>query len=266
MPLTDPFARTLAGAFLSVIVVLAARRTRTLSPSGAVAGAVVGSICVSAGWSWGALLLALFVSASALSRTGERTKAARVSPIVEKGGERDAGQVLANGGVFAVGALAQLVFPSPLWFAAGAGAIAASAADTWATEVGTLSSTDPVSILSGRKVPAGTSGAVTLIGCAAGLAGAMFIAAGATLAHWPAPFAAVALGGLAGTLADSLLGATLQARRWCDVCAVGTERMVHRCGTSTRHAAGLRGFDNDLVNAVCSAVGALVALALSRMT
>jgi len=109
LPLTDPFARTLAGAFLSVIVVLAARRTRTLSPSGAVAGAVVGTICVSAGWSWGALLLALFVSASALSRTGERTKAARVSPIVEKGGERDAGQVLANGGVFAVGALAALV-------------------------------------------------------------------------------------------------------------------------------------------------------------
>jgi uncharacterized protein (TIGR00297 family) len=237
-----------------------------LSGSGAIAGAIIGTICVSSGWSWGALLLAFFVSGSALSSLGERAKAVRVSSVVEKRGERDAAQVLANGGIFAAAALGQLLFPSPLWFAVGAGAIAASAADTWATEVGTLSRTDPVSILTWRRVPAGVSGAVSLLGSAAGVAGAMFIAAGATLAHWPASFAAVALGGIAGAAADSLLGATLQARRWCDLCATTTERMVHSCGTRTRHAAGLKRVDNDVVNAVCSAVGALIALLLSGVT
>ncbi|HST07875.1 MAG TPA: DUF92 domain-containing protein [Gemmatimonadaceae bacterium] len=258
-------ARALTGAVLSVVVVLAARRTRTLSSSGALAGAMVGTICMAAGWNWGALLLSLFISSSALSRVGQARKASLVDSVVEKGSERDAGQVLANGGVFAVAALGQLASPSPLWLALGAGAIAASTADTWATEIGTLSRAGPVSILSLKRVPAGTSGGVTALGNVAAAAGAAFIAAEATLASWPVPFAAVAVGGMAGALADSVLGATVQARRWCEACSASTERLVHTCGARTTHAAGLEGFDNDVVNAVCSAVGALVALGMSRM-
>jgi uncharacterized protein (TIGR00297 family) len=255
----------LAGGVLSIVVVLAARRTRTLSTSGAVAGATVGTICMAAGWSWGVLLLSLFLSASALSKVGEAKKEARVASVVEKGAERDARQVLANGGVFAAAALGHLVLPSPAWFAVGAGAIAASTADTWATEVGTLSPDDPVSMMSGTRVPPGTSGAVTVIGSLAALAGALFIGLEATLANWPVSLTVVALGGVAGALADSLLGATLQARRWCEPCATSTERLVHSCGTTTRHSAGMAGLDNDVVNAVCSGVGALIALTLSRM-
>jgi uncharacterized protein (TIGR00297 family) len=256
-------ARALIGAVLSAFVALAARRTHTLATSGAITGATVGTISIAAGWSWGVLLLSMFVSASALSRLGERKKAERVGAVVGKGGERDGGQVLANGGVFALAALGSLLAPSPIWYAMGAGALAASTADTWATEVGTLKSGDPISIISGRRVPPGTSGGITLVGTAAGVGGALFIGAVVALAYWPASFAAVALGGVAGALADSLLGATLQSRRWCDLCATATERLVHSCGTPTRHAGGLAGFDNDAVNAACSGVGALVALLLS---
>lgn len=251
------------GALFSVFVALAARRARTLSTNGAIAGAVVGTICLAAGWSWGALLLAMFVSASALSRLGEREKSERVGPVVEKGDERDATQVLANGGLCAAAALGSLVAPSPLWYAIGAGALAASAADTWATEVGTLAGGEPISIVSWRRVAPGTSGGITLVGTAAGAGGALFIAAGAALANWPVSFTAIALAGLAGAVADSLLGATVQARRWCERCAKSTERLVHSCGAVTSHAGGLAGFDNDAVNAVCAGVGALVALLLS---
>ena len=256
-------ARALIGAVLSAFVALAALRSRTLATSGAIAAAAVGTTSMAAGWSWGALLLSMFVSASALSRLGERTKAERVGPVVEKGGERDASQVLANGGLFAAAALGSLLAPSPLWYAVGAGALAASAADTWSTEVGTLEGGDPISIISGRRVAPGTSGGVTLVGTVAGIGGALFIGTVAALANWPVAFAAVALGGVAGALADSLLGGTLQSRRWCDLCATATERFVHNCGTPTRHAGGLVGFNNDAVNAACSAVGALVALLLS---
>ena len=183
--------------------------------------------------------------------------------VVEKGDERDAGQVIANGGVFAAAALGYVLAPSPVWYAIGAGALAASTADTWATEVGTLAGADPVSIISWQKVPPGTSGGVSLIGTAGGVGGALFISAVSAFANWPVPFTAVALGGLAGTLVDSLLGATLQARRWCDVCSKSTERLVHSCGTKARHAGGLAGLDNDAVNSVCSGVGALIALLLS---
>jgi len=244
-------------------VTLAARRARTLSGSGAIAAVAVGSISIAAGWSWGALLVAFFVSTSALSRVGQRQKTERVGSIIEKVGERDAAQVLANGGVYAGAALGFLVAPAAIWYAIGAGALAASAADTWATEVGTLAGGVPRSIISGRRVRPGTSGGITLLGTAAGVGGALFIAAGATLANWPVALAAVALGGVTGALADSVLGATLQARRWCELCAQYTERLVHSCGALSRRASGLEGLDNDAVNAVCSGVGALVALLLS---
>lgn len=261
--LSEVLTRIASAAVLSVLAAFAARRAHTLAMTGAIAAAVVGTISLAAGWSWGALLIAMFISSSALSRFGQRKKAERVGSTVEKGGERDATQVLANGGVFAAAALGSLVAPSPMWYAIGAGALAASTADTWSTEVGTLVGGDPVSIISGRRVAAGTSGGISLFGTAAGAGGALFIAALATVAAWPAPFLAVAVGGMAGALADSLLGATVQARRWCDRCGKPTERLVHSCGTPTRHAGGLAGFDNDAVNAVCSGVGALVALLLS---
>lgn len=248
---------------LSVLIALVARRAHTLATSGAIAAIVAGTISIAAGWSWGALLISMFVSASALSRWGEVKKAERVGSVVEKGGERDVSQVLANGGVYAAAALASLIVPSAVWFSIGAGALAASAADTWATEVGTLTGGDPISILSGRRVVPGTSGGVSLAGSVAGLAGAMFIGLAAAVFHWPVSFAAVTVAGVAGALADSLVGATVQARRWCEACEVFTERLVHTCGTPTRRSGGIVGFDNDAVNAVCSGVGALVALLLS---
>jgi uncharacterized protein (TIGR00297 family) len=256
-------ARVIAGLIGAGIFAFGARRVRALSTSGAFAGTFVGAIALAAGWSWGLLLVAHFVTASALSKFGEKRKARLIGAVVEKGDRRDAKQVLANGGVYALAAIVYTLSHTRSWYAVGIGALAASAADTWATEIGTLAGRNPRSIVSGQPVPAGTSGGVSLIGTIASLGGALFIAAGAALARWPVPFTAVVLGGLAGAMADSMLGATLQTRRWCDVCAKPTERPVHSCGARTRRIGGLRGFDNDAVNAVCSGVGALVTLLLS---
>jgi uncharacterized protein (TIGR00297 family) len=235
-----------------------------LSRSGAIAAFVVGTAAVVAGWSWAALLIAYFVAATVLSKAGEGKKARRIGSIVDKGDERDATQVFANGGIFGIAALAELITHSDAWFAIGVGALAASAADTWATEIGTLVGNEPISIISGRRVPAGTSGGITLVGSLAGVAGALFVAAGVALARCPVTFTAVALGGIAGALSDSLLGATLQSRRWCDACERPTERIVHDCGNRTRRIGGVGGLDNDVVNAVCSVVGALITLLLSH--
>jgi uncharacterized protein (TIGR00297 family) len=263
MQLTELVVRLIAGLVGAGIFASAARRAGALSMSGAVAGTLVGAIALTVGWSWGLLLVAHFISASALSKLGETRKAKRIGAVVEKGDRRDAKQVLANGGVYALAAIAYMTTRTHAWYAVGIGALAASAADTWATEIGTLFGRNPRSIVSGQPVPAGTSGGVSLIGTIGSFAGALFITAGASVAGWPVPFAAVVLGGLAGAMADSILGATLQTRRWCDVCAKPTERPVHSCGNRTRRTGGLRGFDNDAVNAVSSGAGALVALLLS---
>jgi uncharacterized protein (TIGR00297 family) len=241
-------------------VSFAAHRANALSRTGAIAATMTGTVAVTAGWSWGFLLIAFFLSGIALSRIGAQRKAEIVDAIVAKNRARDVWQVLANGGLFTAAALASVLSPAPVWLAIGIGALAASAADTWATEVGTLVGGEPRSIVTGKTVPAGTSGGVTLVGSAAALAGATFIAGAAVIVGWPVPLHVAIAGGIAGAFADSLAGALVQERRWCAACRVPTERTVHICGNRSGRVGGVAGFDNDVVNLLCSFVGALVAL------
>lgn len=253
--------RALAGVAIATLIALLARRARSLSPSGAYAAIGIGTLAIAAGWGWGALLVAYFVLSSALSRIGLARKARRLGGVVEKGGERDATQVIANGGVFAAAALLFLVRPDlPHLATFAAGALAASAADTWATEVGTLAGGTPRSIVSLRPLPVGLSGGVTAAGTLASVAGAGVIAVIAVALGWPAESALpIAAGGVAGSLADSLLGALVQGRRRCPRCDAPTERRVHDCDTATVHAGGLERVGNDAVNLVASLAGAAVA-------
>lgn len=254
----------LAGIVIAGLVTLAARQQQTLSPSGGVAGFIVGVTCTAAGWSWGVLVVALFVSANALSRYRRTTRLARVGATVEKAGARDAWQVAANGGLFAAAAIGSLIYPSPIWFPVAAGAIAASAADTWATEIGTLADHSPKLITTRDVVPPGTSGGVTWAGTVAGLAGATFIAVLGLFAGWGqrSALAAVA-GGTVGSLVDSFAGATIQRRRWCGQCDKPTERLVHNCGTTTSPHGGIGWVNNDVVNAISTVTGAVVGLVLA---
>jgi uncharacterized membrane protein len=120
----------------------------------------------------------------------------------------------------------------------------------------------PRLVTSWRAVPAGTSGAVSAMGSVATVAGALFLAGVALLLGWRGTLATSAvIGGIVGAAADTLLGATVQARRWCATCAVATERVVHTCGTTTRVAGGLAWLDNDRVNLAAVVVGALAAVA-----
>lgn len=248
---------------VAAIVVAAARKARSLSTSGAVCGFIVGTICVAAAWSRGILLLLFFVTSSILSRLGQSRKIALSGGVVEKGGERDMWQVLANGGTYFVAALGSILVPSGMWYSLGAGALAAATADTWATEIGTYAGGVPISIVSGRRVPAGTSGGISLLGSLAGVAGALFIALSAALARWPISSAAILLGGIIGALSDSILGATLQVRRRCEKCANPTERQVHDCGATTVYAGGIKWLDNDVVNFLSTTLGAVVSLVAS---
>lgn len=255
--------RALAGLLLAGALVFAARAMRSLSPSGALAALTVGTASAVAGWSWAIILIAFFIASSALSRFRHAAREARIGRIVEKGDERDAFQVFANGGVFALAAVVASATGVDVWASAALGALAAATADTWATEVGTLAGGAPRSIVTLRPLPPGTSGAVTLPGTIASLAGAGAITGVAYLTGVrPAPIATF-VGGVVGSLADSLVGATVQERRWCDTCSESTERRVHSCGMDTRVTGGVPGARNDVVNVVCTVVGAVVAAAIA---
>ncbi|MGB7015894.1 MAG: DUF92 domain-containing protein, partial [Candidatus Cybelea sp.] len=73
-----------------------------------------------------------------------------------------------------------------------------------------------------------------------------------------------AIGGVAGALLDSLLGASLQALRWCPRCECECETSLHRCGTTTTMRRGIGWFQNDAVNFCATLGGALVAALVAR--
>ena len=266
-------------------------RSHSLTRGGGVAAFVVGAATFAAGSIGTALLLlAFFVSSVLLSRAGKARKAKLVD--IGKGGARDAMQVFANGGVATLCIVAWVVLghnsPSSVWFVAFAGAYAAATADTWGTEIGTLAEKQPRSIITGKPLATGLSGGVTSAGTAAEIAGAVLIALltpaalllavsgvpvdvhlppwlaflgsrGALTAFWATLLLPVFIGGFGGALIDSLLGATLQDRRWCPSCERECEIDPHGCGTRTMRRRGIPWLTNDVVNLKATASGALIA-------
>lgn len=244
---------------------LAARHVRALSPGGAIAAtAVGGTVVAGSGIRGSGMLLTFFITSTQLGRLphGEHLEQRR-------GRERDAVQVMANGGVAAILALVSSFSRErsrSLLLAGFGGALATAAADTWATEIGSRSGAQPRSILTLQPTAPGASGGVTVAGFAASAVAAALIARlastpVASAAHHPSPRAvAIALGGFTGALVDSVLGATVQEVRFCETCLVETEERLHRCGAQTRVMSGARWCDNDTVNAIATAAGATTAI------
>lgn len=253
---------------LASIIAAAAWRQGSLRTSGALTAIVVGSIALRAGWAWGGFLMLWFVWVTLGSRLGRQRKEARTAGVVEKGAQRDASQVVANGGIFALAAAVALLRGDSASLAAlwGAAALTAAGADTLATEVGTWIGGTPRSVRTWRQVPTGTSGAVSAAGSAAMLGSALILTAIAVaiglvpITRWWI----VVVAAVGGVLVDTVLGALVQHRRWCPSCETATEQRRHLCGTDTRHHGGWRWLGNDEVNVACTASAAMAAWLLTR--
>lgn len=269
--------RILLGFVAALIIGLAGYLKKALSFSGMLGAVVVGAVTFGfGGWPWAMAVVAFFVSSSVLTSFRARAKAA-LSGQFEKTGRRDSGQVMANGGMASLLALVYFFFP-PAWrgaiLAAFAGAISTVNADTWATEIGVFSRRNPRLLTTWRKVPAGTSGAVSGLGLITAAAGAFFAALVVSLTVWSSGtggangirlLVAGSTGGFIGALFDSLLGATAQAIYYCPGCRNKTEKREHTCGASTTLVRGWAWLGNDLVNLFSSAAGGVISLLIFEL-
>ncbi len=244
---------------VAAVLAVVAWRFRWLTRDGAAAACLVGAAILSFGgvW-WAATLVTFFVSGTALTAAGRVRKTQRE----HRDGGRTAAQVLGTGGVAA--AISVLwgtgIVPQPLRTALPAafiGALATAAADTWATELGMLNPRPPRLITTWQRVPAGTSGGVSLTGSLAGLVGAAVIAA--VGARWSSRvFLAATAAGMLAMFLDSLLGATVQASfRRSD----GT--LTEEPGDGVVLVRGIAWMTNPVVNSLATLAGALVAGVLS---
>jgi uncharacterized protein (TIGR00297 family) len=199
-------------------------------------------------------LTVLFLLTFAATRAGKRRKIRLGVAEARRG--RSAAQVIANLGVAGLLPLAtyfrafdwnnkispEISFSEYVLPVLLIAALCEATADTVSSEIGQAFGGTPFLLTTFRLVPPGTDGAVSLLGTAAGIAGAALVALVAMLTlnvryqTFPPRLAVVSFtGGVAGLLFDSLLGATVERKGW---------------------------LGNDLVNFSSTAFAALTALAL----
>jgi uncharacterized protein (TIGR00297 family) len=174
---------------------------RIVTPSGAVAGFLLGTIILAAGGSEPYIILwTFFLLGTIATKWGYAAKSAR-GVAQEKGGRRGAAHVIANCGVPAA---ILICWPIPVLYAS---AFAAALADTLGTEFGTLFGKRSFSPWSLRSLPPGTPGAVSWAGTAAGLVGATLIGLVGYALHWIllGDVVLVAFAGAAGSWLESAL-------------------------------------------------------------
>lgn len=260
----------IAGFAAALVVSGAAWKVGALDRTGVIAATILGTVIVGcSGWWAGLILVAFFVTSSALSNV--TSDATRAESVQEYGSRRNWIQVLANGGIPGALAVASAIADEPgPWLVAYAAAVAAATSDTWATEVGRVFGATPRSLADWSPVEPGTSGAISGPGTLGAVTGASLIAGlaamGTVSGWWDLPegsravLVVVTVAGFAGCFLDSVIGATIQARRWCPLCERSTERTVHACGVPTQEAGGIRWVTNDIVNVAAVAFAALSGL------
>ncbi|KAL9224026.1 hypothetical protein vseg_000101 [Gypsophila vaccaria] len=262
----------LLATLISLIIAIRAYFKKSLNFSGAISGFFVMSLHLAANPRLGALMLVFFFSSSKLTKVGADQK--RKSDAEYKdGGQRNWVQVLCNSSVAAIliGAIWYLVgwedkcldsTESSLFTALAGGIIGhycCSNGDTWSSEIGVLSESQPRLITTFKPVRKGTNGGVTRTGLLAAAAagtviGFTFVVIGFFTTKCSTNIALKqllviplsALAGLVGSLIDSLLGATLQFSGLCSV----RNKVVGKPGPTVKRISGLTILDNNAVNFV----------------
>ncbi|MBW3583302.1 MAG: DUF92 domain-containing protein [Euryarchaeota archaeon] len=205
-----PFTTETLGIVAVLILAIGAERLGVLDLAGSLLAGFFGVVILIAtdiGWF---ILLVVFTATSFLATRIGYDKKRQRHMHEPRGGRRGWKNVLANG------LTATVVAAAGFWVAPErlalpfAVAVAAAAADTFASELGGLADeavliTDPT-----RRVPPGTNGGVSVPGFAASALGAGLVAG---VAHLLIPLdwdhvTLVVLLGLSGSIIDSFLGAT----------------------------------------------------------
>lgn len=190
-------------------------RHRKLTVPGAFAGGALGfGIFIGAGWT-GIVMLGLFFLLGTLTTSWKRKQKEGIGMMQEQGGQRNAWQVLANGGVAGLLGYLTLFFPQQkdLFAFMIAGCFSSAMADTLSSELGSLYGKKFFNILTLKKDQRGLDGVVSLEGTGIGILGSVIIAVAYCFGFgWRHAFPWIVVAGTIGNLVDSVLGAALERK------------------------------------------------------
>ncbi len=194
---------------INVAVSAAALALRIVRPSGALLGALFGTVVLALGGAPLYLSLWVFFGVGTFATRFHGARKEAIGKAEAEGGRRGAANVLANVSVAAFCALVAGLAPrGDVFRLAAAAALATALMDTVGTEVGQAVASPTALLPDFRRVPPGTDGAVSVAGTLAGFAAAAVLAAAgfATFLVTARGAVAVVLAACFGTVLESLLG------------------------------------------------------------
>ncbi|NXP07283.1 TMM19 protein, partial [Thinocorus orbignyianus] len=272
--------RWLFSLFVPLAIATQGLKKKSLDHSGALGGLVVGFILTIANYSFFTSLFVFFVTSSKLTKW-KKDRKKQIDSEYKEGGQRNWVQVLCNGGVPTELALLYMIENGPgeipidfskqytaSWMCLSLlGALACSAGDTWASEIGSvMSKSNPRLITTWKKVPVGTNGAVSFAGLLSSLLGGMAVGTAYFITQlifvtdlersapqWPLIVFGAAAGFL-GSIVDSYLGATMQYSGFDQNIGM----VVNHQTKDSKHICGKPILDNNAVNLFSSIIIALV--------
>jgi uncharacterized protein (TIGR00297 family) len=265
--------KLIIGITLSLLISYTAFKKNSLNLSGFFGAMLLGTLLYVFGsmyfWS---ILIGFFVSSSILTKFKKKDKET-LDDITEKTGSRDFMQVIANGGLGLIYAILYYTLKDPVYLLAYAVSFSAANADTWSSEIGVLSKSSPFSIITFKRTMKGQSGAISLLGTLAAFLGALFISIIFIIEYafsfgWTNKlifyFLIVLLCGFIGSIVDSILGATIQAKYKCKVCDKITEKRDHH-DIETMHVKGFKIINNDVVNFISPLIATILAILMAAI-
>lgn len=258
---------TILLGLMMVVTCMVGYFQQSLTFSGAFAAFFIGMAVYSGIGIRGIFLLGIFfVTSSSWSKYKSSLKI-KMEEKLAKGARRDWLQVVANGGAAGLFSIIYYFDDDFIWLIGFVVCLASANSDTWASEIGSLSKKAPIYIRTFKRIEKGTSGAVSLLGTIAGIAGA-FLISFLSFVLFDIPFYTsliIFLFGFVGNIIDTLIGAFYQQGYVCKQCGIETEKKVH-CRWPTTRIKGLTYVDNDMVNFLSGFLAAVMAIVFISFT
>ena len=282
------FHPVISGLVIMAIIGALAYRAHFVDVSGLIGAFVIGfTVWYTGGVAAFTIILFFFFSSGLATKYKYKAKA-KVNLAQEGKGKRSWKNVFGSGlipmifsiGIYITKTGVLVASIDPFWsfamFGGFIGAIATTAADTLASEIGVFSKSKPRLITNlRRKVPRGTIGGVSLLGEAVAVLAGVCIGTIALLFAFLAPgwipiynieqlimiFPLAILTAFMGCNLDSLIGAIVQNRFVCEICGAIVDKEFH-CDYETKYVGGYKSFTNMHVNFGSSGMGATLGIVL----
>ncbi|SMO90554.1 DUF92 domain-containing protein [Fodinibius sediminis] len=240
-----PVWNILVGFLASFLFSLAAFGLQRLSLDGMFAATVIGTIVFGfGGWAMVFIVLLFFISSSLISGSREA-----YADEVRRSGI----QVWANGFWLITFLVLAVILETNILLIGSLSAVAAATADTWATELRDKRSNGTYLVTTFKPVAPGTDGGVSIRGTIWASIGSLLIALVSAyfFSLGIGAFLIIFAAGFSGCLIDSYFGAAFQQN--------------NRPVSIPFRQEGIR-IDNNLVNAISTGLGALLAIILRTLT